>query len=153
MNSLNFKNLKMLRDLYLSSNVLTHVSIDVFKYNMKLVEIYMSNNKLTHFNFNLGSLPLLTTVSLSYNQLEYLTEYAFKSYIIGNKSRNIQLWISSNKLTCLSEMQWILGISKDINTRVKYDYVCYNNTKCRLSCIFSYHNNECNNTHDNCLKG
>ena len=152
-NSLNFKNLKMLRYLILSNNLLTYVSIDVFKYNTKLLEIHMVNNKLKHFNFNLGSLPLLTFVNLSYNQLAYLTEYAFKSFIIGNKSITIQLSISRNKFTCLSEMQWILGISKEINTWVTYDTDCYNNSKCSLRCIFMYHNNECNNTRDNCLKG
>ena len=143
----------MLRYLYLSNNSLTHVSIDVFKYNSELEKIDISNNKLTHFNFNLGSLPLLTLVNLAYNQLAYLTEYAFKSFIIGNKSRNNHLWISRNKLTCLSEMQWILGISKEINTWVTYDTDCYNNSKCSLRCIFRYHNNECNNTGDNCLQG
>ena len=50
-------------------------------------------------------------------------------------------------------MQWILGISKDINSLVTYDNDCYNNSKCSLRCIFRYHTNECNNTHDNCLKG
>ena len=152
-NSLNFKNLKILRYLYLSNNLLTHVSIDVFKYNTELEKIYISNNILTHFNFNLDSLPLLTLVNLAYNQLAYLTEYAFKSFIIGNKSRTNQLWIYHNNLTCLSEMQWILGISKDINTSVTYDTDCYNNSKCNLRCIFRYHNNECNNTRDKCLKG
>ena len=81
----------MLRYLYVSSNLLTHVSIDVFKYNTELMKIDIYNNILTHFSFNLGSLPLLTLVNLAYNQLVYLTEYAFKSFIIGNKSRTNKL--------------------------------------------------------------
>ena len=104
----------MLRYLVLSNNLLTHVSIDVFKYNKKLVEIHMSNNSLTHFNFNVGSLLLITIVNLYSNQLTYLTEYAFKSYILGttsNTSTYTVLYISGNNLTCLSEMQWILLLS------------------------------------------
>ena len=115
------------------------------------MEIDISYNKLTHFNFNLGSLPLLTLVSLYSNQLTYLTEYAFKSYILGNKSKDTSLIVSHNNITCLSEIQWILGISKEINTMLDYDDVCYNNINCSLRCIFRYY--VCNNKRNNCLRG